>query len=143
MEVTRHHQSMSATGGGKGEPELTPFEKKMASILGETCLCGIVSEKEGDTDLAETTDELGPLKSAGGKESPSQESPGEGAMDTEVCPRTSAIQAHGASAGEEMWVRVFILRRREARREMDAMPQNQVVQHITRLDNLEHLPRII
>ena len=50
---------MSATGGGKSTPELTPLDTQIAAILREASVCGIVSEKEGDTDLAETTDEPG------------------------------------------------------------------------------------
>ncbi|XP_054866345.1 t-SNARE domain-containing protein 1-like isoform X2 [Amphiprion ocellaris] len=55
--VTCHHQSMSATGGGRGKPEPTPLDSRIASILGTASGCGIVSEKEGDTDLAEPTEE--------------------------------------------------------------------------------------
>lgn len=54
--LTHHCQILS---GGKGLPELTPFEKRIGSILRETNLSGIVPENEGDTDLAETTDEPG------------------------------------------------------------------------------------
>ena len=44
----------------KGTPKLSPLETRTASILGETSVCGIVSETEGDTDVAdETTDEPG------------------------------------------------------------------------------------
>ncbi len=122
-QLTSHRQSVSATGGGKGVPELTPFETRMGSILGETSLCGIVPENEGDTDLAETTDEpgkalfhffikcvnrakstegcvvfvsSGPPESAGGEVGPSEESPGEGEMGTEgpAVPSTSAQPKH-------------------------------------------------
>ncbi|XP_037613144.1 cytochrome c1-like [Sebastes umbrosus] len=56
----------------------------MASILGEASVWGIVSEKEGDTDMTETTDEpvLPESGAVGddevpGKEVPSEEVPGE------------------------------------------------------------------
>lgn len=39
--------------------ELTLFDRRMASILGETSLCGVVLEREGGTDLAETTGKPG------------------------------------------------------------------------------------
>ncbi|XP_054868348.1 t-SNARE domain-containing protein 1-like [Amphiprion ocellaris] len=55
--VTCHRQSMSATGGGRGKPEPTPLDSRIASILGTASGCGIMSEKEGDTDLAEPTEE--------------------------------------------------------------------------------------
>lgn len=57
--VARHRESISATGGGRGTPEPTPLDNKIASILGTASVGGIVSEKEGDTDLAETTEETG------------------------------------------------------------------------------------
>lgn len=49
-----HRQSVSATGGGQGAPKLSPLETRMASIIGETSVCGIVSEREGDTDMVVT-----------------------------------------------------------------------------------------
>ena len=60
--VTCHRQSMSATGGDRGKPEPTPLDSRIASILGTASGCGIVSEKEGDTDLAEPTDETGKVQ---------------------------------------------------------------------------------
>lgn len=41
----------------EGTPELSSLETQMASLLGETSVCVIVLEKQGDTDMAETTDE--------------------------------------------------------------------------------------
>uniref|UniRef100_A0AAQ5WZK1 Myb/SANT-like DNA-binding domain-containing protein n=1 Tax=Amphiprion ocellaris TaxID=80972 RepID=A0AAQ5WZK1_AMPOC len=55
-------QSVSATGGDRGKPEPTPLDSRIASILGTASGCGIVSEKEGDTDLAEPTDETGKVQ---------------------------------------------------------------------------------
>ena len=57
--IATNRQSVSATGGGKTTSELTPLEARMASIIGEASVWGIVSEMEGDTDMAETTDEPG------------------------------------------------------------------------------------
>ncbi|XP_026113218.1 nuclear apoptosis-inducing factor 1-like [Carassius auratus] len=45
-----HRQSVSATGGGKGTPELTPLDERLAAIIGESLLSGVVTEAEGDTD---------------------------------------------------------------------------------------------
>uniref|UniRef100_A0AAQ6AJ68 Myb/SANT-like DNA-binding domain-containing protein n=1 Tax=Amphiprion ocellaris TaxID=80972 RepID=A0AAQ6AJ68_AMPOC len=55
--VACHRQSVSATGGDRGKPEPTPLDSRIASILGTASGCGIVSEKEGDTDLAEPIEE--------------------------------------------------------------------------------------
>ncbi|XP_061598952.1 uncharacterized protein LOC133461605 [Cololabis saira] len=55
--VAQHRQSVSATGGGQCTPEPTPLDTKIASILGTASVCGVVSEREGDTDLAETKEE--------------------------------------------------------------------------------------
>ncbi|XP_059386113.1 nuclear apoptosis-inducing factor 1-like [Carassius carassius] len=41
---------LSATGGGKGTPELTPLDERLAAIIGESLLSGVVTEAEGDTD---------------------------------------------------------------------------------------------
>ncbi|XP_060782601.1 uncharacterized protein LOC132889793 [Neoarius graeffei] len=48
--IAAHRQSVRAAGGGKGEPELTPLDRKLAGILGETLLSGVEREEEGDTD---------------------------------------------------------------------------------------------
>lgn len=55
-KIAFRRQSVFATWGGKGTPELTPLDTKNAPVLWETSVCGIVSEREGDTDSAETTD---------------------------------------------------------------------------------------
>ncbi|KAJ8253097.1 hypothetical protein GJAV_G00209080 [Gymnothorax javanicus] len=52
-----HKVLKDLAGGGKGTSEPTPLDTKIASILGTASVCGIVSEKEGDRDLAETTEE--------------------------------------------------------------------------------------
>ncbi|XP_074478191.1 nuclear apoptosis-inducing factor 1-like [Sebastes fasciatus] len=82
-----------------GTPKLTPLETRMASILGEASVWGIVSEKEGDTDMTETTDEpvLPESGAVGDEEVPGEEVPGEGAAAAErpTVPSTSASSAHG------------------------------------------------
>lgn len=50
-QLASHRQSVCATGGGKDAPDLSPME---TSILGQTSVCGIVSEREGDTDVLDT-----------------------------------------------------------------------------------------
>ncbi len=43
---------MSAcTGEGKGTPELSPLDEKIAGIVGESLLGVVVMEAEGDTDV--------------------------------------------------------------------------------------------
>ncbi|XP_046873074.1 nuclear apoptosis-inducing factor 1-like [Hypomesus transpacificus] len=49
--LAHHRQSVSATGGGKGTPELTPLDERLAGIIGESLLSGVVTEAEGDTDV--------------------------------------------------------------------------------------------
>lgn len=84
--LASHRQSVCATGGGKGAPDLSPMETRMASILGQTSVCGIVSEREADTDVLDT----GEPESAGDQcdETPSAESAG--AMEFPEVPSTSA-----------------------------------------------------
>lgn len=53
-QLASHRQSVYATGGGKDAPDLSPMETRMASILGQTSVCVIVSEREGDTDVLDT-----------------------------------------------------------------------------------------
>ncbi len=57
--LSSHRQSVAATGGGPRAPELTLLESKIATIIGDAGLCGIVPEKEGDTDVTETAEEQG------------------------------------------------------------------------------------
>ncbi|CAM4681829.1 unnamed protein product [Leuciscus chuanchicus] len=52
-----HRQSVSATGGGKGTPELTPLDERLAAIIGESLLSGVVTEAEGDTDAPDAPDD--------------------------------------------------------------------------------------
>ncbi|XP_016341425.1 nuclear apoptosis-inducing factor 1-like isoform X2 [Sinocyclocheilus anshuiensis] len=55
VEVKRrtaaHRQSVGRTGSGTGVDELTPFEQRVASIVGDTLLSGVVSVAVGDSDL--------------------------------------------------------------------------------------------
>uniref|UniRef100_A0A671X5W7 Uncharacterized protein n=1 Tax=Sparus aurata TaxID=8175 RepID=A0A671X5W7_SPAAU len=48
--LASHRQSVCATGEGTGQLELTPLNKKLAGIIGESHLSGVVTEVEGDTD---------------------------------------------------------------------------------------------
>ncbi|GAA6077152.1 myb-related transcription factor, partner of profilin-like, partial [Tachysurus ichikawai] len=50
-------ESVAATGGGPSTADLTSVDSKIVAIIGEVSVCGIVSEKEGDTDVTETTEE--------------------------------------------------------------------------------------
>ena len=49
--IALHRKSVCATGWGKGTPELTPMEEKLAGI-GESLLSGVVTEA-GETDAPE------------------------------------------------------------------------------------------
>lgn len=48
LKVEAKKRLPSATGGGMGTPEPRPLDTKIASILGEASVCGIVSKKERD-----------------------------------------------------------------------------------------------
>ncbi|KAK0134018.1 hypothetical protein N1851_030424 [Merluccius polli] len=54
MEVKRrvsaHRRSVTATGGGTGVEELSPFDQRVACLVGDTALTGVVGAHEGDTD---------------------------------------------------------------------------------------------
>ncbi|XP_034564486.1 nuclear apoptosis-inducing factor 1-like [Notolabrus celidotus] len=97
--IATHRQSVTATGGGTGTPELTPLEDRMASILGVASVCGIVSEREGDTDMAQATDE--PELEVPGGEAPGGEAAGVEARGARPVRTdhagTSEPRAHGAS----------------------------------------------
>lgn len=45
--------------GGMCTPKLTPLDRRTASIIGTSTVYGIVSEKEDNIDLAESTEEPG------------------------------------------------------------------------------------
>ena len=57
MEVKRrtaaHRRSVAQTGGGTGEERLTPFEQRVAAIVGETALSGVVGAHVGDSDYCQ------------------------------------------------------------------------------------------
>ncbi|CAB1417868.1 unnamed protein product [Pleuronectes platessa] len=42
--------SVTATGGGTGVGELSPFDLRVAALIGDTALTGVVGAHEGDTD---------------------------------------------------------------------------------------------
>ncbi|KAK0134732.1 hypothetical protein N1851_029621 [Merluccius polli] len=46
--VTAHRRETSATGGGQTTTELSPLDNRIASIIGDTALSGII--EDGDTD---------------------------------------------------------------------------------------------
>ncbi|XP_035018030.2 uncharacterized protein LOC118112649 [Hippoglossus stenolepis] len=70
----------------------------MASILGETSLSGIVSEKEGDTDMAEISDNTESMGAVGGEDAPGLEVPREeAAAERHPVLGNSASRAHGSS----------------------------------------------
>ena len=48
--VPAHRRSVTATGGGTGVEELSPFDQRGASLVGDTALSGVVGAHEGDTD---------------------------------------------------------------------------------------------
>nr|XP_008279744.1 PREDICTED: nuclear apoptosis-inducing factor 1-like [Stegastes partitus] len=43
-------QSVAKTGGGRGMDKLTPFEQRVAAIVGDTALTGVVRANVGDSD---------------------------------------------------------------------------------------------
>ncbi len=55
--ITAHRREMSVTGGGQTTMELSPLDNRIASIIGDTALSGII--KDGDTD-ALATQQAGP-----------------------------------------------------------------------------------
>lgn len=57
--LASHRQSVCATGGGTGAPELTPMDERLAGIIGESLLSGVVTEADGDTDVKVAPTELG------------------------------------------------------------------------------------
>ncbi|KAL7383453.1 hypothetical protein ABVT39_011126 [Epinephelus coioides] len=51
--VTAHRHEISATGGGQATTtQLSPMDTRIASIIGDTALCGIIPD--GDTDTLPT-----------------------------------------------------------------------------------------
>ncbi|MEQ2235471.1 hypothetical protein ILYODFUR_002691 [Ilyodon furcidens] len=112
----------------------------MASILRKTRLCGIVSEKERDTNLAKTSQVLLSQQVARKVQVRWQWASRVWLCTLPVRPKRMVCLEENRKA---LRVRVVILRWRQARRRMDAMPQYQVVQHSTCLDDLAHLPRMI
>ncbi|KAK0154751.1 Nuclear apoptosis-inducing factor 1 [Merluccius polli] len=50
--VTAHRRETSLTGGGQAATQLTPMDTRIASIIGDTALCGIIPG--GDTDTLST-----------------------------------------------------------------------------------------
>ena len=44
---------MGQTGSGAGVGELAPFEQRVAAVVGDRLLLGVVPPAEGDSDLAQ------------------------------------------------------------------------------------------
>ena len=44
---------MGQTGSGVGVGELAPFEQRVAAVVGDRLLFGVVPPAEGDSDLAQ------------------------------------------------------------------------------------------
>lgn len=45
--------------GAPSTADLKSVDSKIAAIIGEVIVCGSVSEKDGDTEVTETTEEQG------------------------------------------------------------------------------------
>ncbi|XP_051780680.1 nuclear apoptosis-inducing factor 1-like [Erpetoichthys calabaricus] len=54
--VAAHCLHVSSTGGGTELPELTPFEQRVAAIIGDTLIVCILPAGEGDTDITAGAD---------------------------------------------------------------------------------------
>uniref|UniRef100_A0A8C5CWD2 Myb/SANT-like DNA-binding domain-containing protein n=1 Tax=Gadus morhua TaxID=8049 RepID=A0A8C5CWD2_GADMO len=50
QRVSAHRRSVTETGGGTGVGELSPFDLRVAALIGDTALTGVVGAHEGDTD---------------------------------------------------------------------------------------------
>ncbi|KAF4114090.1 hypothetical protein G5714_004313 [Onychostoma macrolepis] len=44
-------QRKKDTGGGQGPPDLSAFDERMAEIIGQSSLSGIIERNEGESDL--------------------------------------------------------------------------------------------
>ncbi|XP_039623892.1 nuclear apoptosis-inducing factor 1-like [Polypterus senegalus] len=56
VAVAAHRLHVSSTGGGTELPELTPFEQRVAAIIGDTLIVGILPAGEGDSDITAGAD---------------------------------------------------------------------------------------
>jgi hypothetical protein len=52
-KVSAHRRSVGQTGSGAGVGELALFEQRVAAVLGDRLLFGVVPPAEGDSDLAQ------------------------------------------------------------------------------------------
>ncbi|KAK0146659.1 t-SNARE domain-containing protein 1 [Merluccius polli] len=52
-KVSAHRRSVGQTGSGAGVGELAPFEQRVAAVVGDRLLFGVVPPAEGDSDLAQ------------------------------------------------------------------------------------------
>ena len=51
--VSVHCRSVGQTGSGTGVGDLTPLEQRMAAVVGDRVLFGVVPPAERDSDLAQ------------------------------------------------------------------------------------------
>ncbi|KAK0151538.1 t-SNARE domain-containing protein 1 [Merluccius polli] len=89
-KVSAHRRSVGQTGSGAGIGELAPFEQRVAAVVGDRLLFGVVPPAEGDSDLAQdpTEDSQGP---SGAKLLPEEDSqPGVSGVATAHCPPSAA-----------------------------------------------------
>ncbi|KAK0145844.1 t-SNARE domain-containing protein 1 [Merluccius polli] len=89
-KVSAHRRSVGQTGSGAGIGELAPFEQRVAAVVGDLLLFGVVPPAEGDSDLAQdpTEDSQGP---SGAQLLPEEDSqPGVSGVATAHCPPSAA-----------------------------------------------------
>ncbi|XP_035850151.1 uncharacterized protein LOC118493660 [Sander lucioperca] len=92
---------MAATGGGSGAPALTPQEDRVAAIIGEELIAGVLPACEGDTNIHPDNVEI---EESGTRETQeerergdpcvaSTSTAGDGARTGSAAPRASAAEA--------------------------------------------------
>ncbi|XP_052464014.1 nuclear apoptosis-inducing factor 1-like [Carassius gibelio] len=99
-----HRQSVGRTGSGKGVDELTPFEQRVASIMGDTLLSGVVSSAVGDSDLQDCDEDP---YGATAETSTSQEGHSESAPPEQPAPTVPSVSSALPSADARPSGRVF------------------------------------
>ncbi|KAK0132137.1 hypothetical protein N1851_033056 [Merluccius polli] len=86
-EVSAHRRSVGQMGSGAGVGELASFEQRVAAVVGDRLLFGVVPPAEGDSDLAQDPTE-GP---SGTQLLPEEDSqPGVSGVATAHCPPSAA-----------------------------------------------------
>ncbi|XP_059204107.1 uncharacterized protein LOC131983404 [Centropristis striata] len=61
--ISAHKKSASATGGGRSESKLSVADERIAGIIGETSLSGIIPEGDSDMPALESTSDAGECSS--------------------------------------------------------------------------------